>query len=198
MERIVRINGRAYTFMPHGTGNPTMYIWASKHAGPQGIYGMDDLQDQESFLRTLRTDAVLHEFFLNIVYDPTTQKFTYRGTDKEATKFRRDLETDEYKYLTEIIKMRLLAHDLGFKIIGCDTKAVEGAFDESLDSKREQEQANVIEEYNGCIERPRLSIIGDEHCQPDSYLNEYLQEKNIDYTVIRRLEEISQRDLVFA
>ena len=183
------INGRDYEVIPYGR-KPTMYIWASKHSGPRGIYGTHDIIDQETLLRQLKPDAVLHEFFLNVVYDPKTGLFTIRDTNEPATKFQRDLENDVGSYLTETKAAKRLSDELQHKVIGCDSRAVEGALDESLDEERELEQAAVIQENSETIENPRLAIIGAEHCLPNSHLNRFLQRASVQYLVVHRLEEM--------
>jgi|SRR3989344_1273275 len=189
MNRITTINWRDYQVRYFGT-NPTMYIWASKHTGTQGIHGTNDLRDQESLLRELRPDAILHEFFLNVVYDPKTGLFTIRGTGEAAIEFKRNLENDEYRILTETRAIKALADELGHVVIGCDSRADRGAYNGSFEEERHLEQASVILDYNGTVERPRVAIIGNEHCLPNSSLHQFLRREDIHYAVIQKLEEM--------
>ena len=184
MGRIIKFNGNEYELRPDAE-SPTMYIWAAAHVvGPEGIQ-WNDFESQTKFVEANRFPVVLHEFFLDVIYDPKNGLFTKRDIGEPTVEFQRRLVRSP-DILLETNAIKDLADRLGHKVIGCDSRATE--YLSVPDEEREIEQAEVIEKYNGTLDNPHLAIIGAIHCIPRSHLNTLLQQKGIEYTIIHKLE----------
>ena len=185
--KTIEINGNHYALDPD-CPNPTMYVWAAEHVVGSSRIQWDDFNAQEEFIKKMGFPAVLHEFFLDVIYNPKAwpSKFVYRDTGEPAAEFEERLERSP-DILLETKAVKDLADRLGHKVIGCDSRAYLHPSQVS-DEERETEQADVIERYNGTVQQPHLAIIGAIHCLPSSHLNRLLQRKGIDYTVVHKLE----------
>ena len=181
MVEILRLNGIEYKVTQYGR-KPTMYVWASAHVADSG---WSDFHAQTEFIKNLRPPIVLHEFFLDVIYNPKTGLYTKRDTGKSATEFQNRLERSS-DILIETRAVKDLADELGHKVVGCDSRADQ--YDVVPDSERESEQADVIKRYNGTSVKPHITITGAIHCLPTSNLNRLLKREKIDYAVIQKLE----------
>lgn len=191
---VMDIQGKRYDVCPTSDKPPAVYVWAEHHAHANRTNPYDHFIAQASFIMQRGIKRVIHEFFGDFIYDPSTKIYSKRpkaasmktNSPISAEDFRKDVNNAKrWNHVVEAKFFQDLANIIGFTIVGCDSDTERPDYVE-----RETEQYEVIEKYQGTPEEPVLAVVGSAHCREVSYLTRLLKEK--DFAAIIRDPEITE------
>jgi hypothetical protein len=186
---IMEILGKRYEVTPTSDNPPRVYVWAEHHAYGNTYDKFGHFMGQANFIRQRGIGRVIHEFFGDFIYDPSTQTYSKRpkapsmerSSPVSAEDFRNDVNnTCRWDHVLERKLYQDLAGILGFEIVGSDMDTERPDYVE-----RETEQFEVFDEYKGTPEKPVLAVAGAAHCRDVSHLTRLLQERGVDAAIIR-------------